>query len=215
MTPLEIAYAKLVERSIEKPCDYSNCPECDRLKCKRSKLCMFCKRKGRAPIEQPDDQTYRIIPLTKGQVTEVSASDYEPYMQWKWCAAFIPRMNSYYAFRGGEDGKSTLMHREILGLKFGDPREGDHIDGNTLNNRRENLRIATISQNRTNKKKQKNNTSGFNGVDFSKWRGQWRARTKKNKTEIVIGYFDTKEEARDAQIAKAREIHGDFVPNRE
>jgi hypothetical protein len=137
---------------------------------------MFCKRKGRAPIEQLDDPSSRFIPLTQGKRAIVDAADYEWLMQWKWCAVFIPDMNSFYALRRGVDRKAVLMHRLILGLAFGDAREGDHKDGNTLNNRRDNVRIATTSQNRVNKSKQKNNTSGFNGVDYAKNRKKWRAR---------------------------------------
>lgn len=162
----------------------------------------------------PQNTLYRLIPLTQGQFAIVDASDYEWLNQWKWCAVFIPKMNSFYALRRGSDKKAILMHRLILGLSFGDSREGDHIDGKTLNNSRGNLRIATRSQNKKNKTRQRNNTSGFNGVDYNKQYAKWRARAKKDGKEIFIGYFDTKEAARIAQIEKSKELHGDFVSNR-
>ena len=69
-------------------------------------------------------------------------------------------------------GSGLNMHRVILDAQPG--LYVDHRDGNGLNNRRENLRIATKSQNQCNQRMRSNNTSGFKGV--SKNHGRWQAR---------------------------------------
>lgn len=85
-------------------------------------------------------ELYREIPLTQGQVALVDASDYEWLMQWKWFALWNKTSRSFYAARNPKniDGKRAhiRMNRLILGLEYGDPRMGDHRDGNTLNNLR-------------------------------------------------------------------------------
>lgn len=162
-------------------------------------------------VTQPSEPSYLTIKLTQGQVALVDAADYDWLNQWKWCAMWEPRMKSFYALRR-VSRIAILMHRLILGLEYGDPREGDHKEsGQTLDNRRTNLRIATVSQNRSNKRLQRNNTSGFNGVDFN--RGKWRARVKKNRKEIIVGYYSTAEEAHEARCEAAKRIHGEFATN--
>ena len=98
----------------------------------------------------------REIPLSRGQTALVDDEDYERVAMFKWKARWDPDMGSYYAVRtiylGRKDKKSVYsyaaMHREILGLKLGDPRKGDHVEpSKTLDNRRSNLRISTHAQN--------------------------------------------------------------------
>lgn len=200
---LEEVYAIIIERSITQGWEYNKCPNCEHLKSRMSKQCMFCKAKGRPPMEQPDDPSYRFIPLTQGKFAIVDTADYEWLMQWKWCVMWIEDMHCFYSVRATKvNGKNRLilMHREILGLKRGDSRQGDHALHNTLDNRRfvngkDNLRIATCKQNTHNTRKRKDNASGFKGVDFHKQKGKYRATITEDGKQIHLGYRDTPEEA--------------------
>jgi hypothetical protein len=96
----------------------------------------------------------RFIRLSNGGICIVSASDYEWLMQWNWHWR-CDTSGSIYVHRTGlkAEGlmdKSVAMHRFILGLKHGDPRVGDHVNRNTMDNRRGNIRIATLSENARN-----------------------------------------------------------------
>lgn len=87
--------------------------------------------------------------------------------------------------------------------------EVDHKDTNTLNNHPDNLRAASYSQNRANKSKYTNNTSGFKGV--SKRGNKWRVQISINgKTHHKSG-FNTAEEANEYAIAMRKILHGDFA----
>lgn len=99
------------------------------------------------------------------------------------------------------------MHRVIL-----NPPKGfsvDHKNGNGLDNRRSNLRIATASLNGANRKNQGNNSSGFKGVDFKK--GKWRARIAHKKKRYELGFFATKEEAAAMYMQAAQAFFGDYA----
>lgn len=91
------------------------------------------------------------------------------------------------------------------------PGEIDHKDGNRANNRIENLRIATESQNACNKAVQSNNKSGFAGVHFDKQRGKWRACVSIKGDRHDCGFFDTREQAAAARAREARLVHGEFA----
>lgn len=103
------------------------------------------------------------------------------------------------------------MHRFILGLVPGDGLKGDHINLDTLDNRRSNLRVATPSQNVTNGSIRATNTSGFKGVSQIKSTGKWRVQVSVNRVKYYRGQFDTQEEAYAAYCAGALELQGEFA----
>ncbi len=155
------------------------------------------------------------IPLTQGQVALVDDEDYDYLMQWKWCAMYDPTICNYYAVRNTArsewvNGKSRLiyMHKVILGNP---DTQVDHRNVNTLDNRNENLRIATASNNQQNKRKYKNNTSGYKGVVYAKRRGKWQAVIKINGKAKFLGYFATPESAFAAYTKAALELHCEFA----
>lgn len=118
--------------------------------------------------------------------------------------------NVKYAARSGFDPKTKKtacirMHREILGLTDRKVLV-DHINGNGLDNRRCNLRIATKSLNGLNCGKRRNNKSGYKGV-FRHTSGRWATMIRIKNKSVHIGYFDTAEEASAAYRAKVREIY--------
>ena len=108
-----------------------------------------------------------------------------------------------------------LVHRIIWAMKHGAWPDGmiDHINGNKSDNRIENLRLATKSQNNVNNPKpQKNNKLGVRGVSFHKGTGKFIAQLRKDKKRINLGYFNTIEEASKAYIAASQQYHGEFSP---
>lgn len=156
------------------------------------------------------------IPLTQGQVALISAHRYEEYMQWDWVATKKNRDRRFYAVRYEYDGhggqRVIYMHRQILGLDYGDPRKGDHINTvATLDNRDENLRICDHNQQMFNQTRRSNNTSGFKGVGLYKPNGRWRARIRVRGKVIYLGYFATREEAYEAYCKAAPIYHGEFA----
>jgi hypothetical protein len=95
---------------------------------------------------------------------------------------------------------------------MGEPHglEIDHIDRDGLNNRRENLRVSTPSQNSQNSRKNSLNTSGFKGVFFQKGLGKWRAQIKTNGKRKSLGCFLSPEEAHEAYCRASDKYHGEF-----
>jgi hypothetical protein len=92
------------------------------------------------------------------------------------------------------------------------PRFGvDHRDGNPSNDRWQNLRDASQSQNCLNRKRNCNNTSGFKGVRWSKDRRKWVAYIRLHGRRYHLGYFDTPEAAHEAYKVKARELFGEYA----
>jgi hypothetical protein len=85
----------------------------------------------------------------------------------------------------------------------------DHRDGDPTNNRWNNLRKATPSQNSANRRRPQNNTSGFKGV--LAYRGKWRATISKNGQSTVLGMFQSPEAAHAAYVAAARKLFGEFA----
>lgn len=111
------------------------------------------------------------------------------------------------------DGKLYLAHRLAWFYMTGKwpTIETDHDDLNKLNNKFENLRDATMSQNRANKAAQKNNTSGIKGVSWYKKNKKWIASIRLNRRQIYIGLFQTIDEAAAAYAKAASELFGEFA----
>lgn len=103
----------------------------------------------------------------------------------------------------------VYLHRMVMNAPVG--IQVDHINGNGLDNRKENLRLCTTSQNLFNRGKNKNNTSGLKGVGFDKRRGTWYARIEVDRKTIFIGSFPSPSEAHEAYKRVAIEKAGEFV----
>lgn len=99
------------------------------------------------------------------------------------------------------------MHRIILNPPRG--MFSDHIDGNPLNNQRENLRICNHNQNNFNVGIRKDNKSGFKGVRFRD--NRWTSRIRINNKEYHLGSFLNKIEAAIAYNEAAIKYHGEFA----
>jgi len=105
----------------------------------------------------------------------------------------------------GEHRLVYIYHHGVL------PDEVDHINGVKVDNRIENLRACSRSQNKANAPKLVTNKSGYKGVSLCKRRGKWKATICYNYKQHWLGYFDDPEEAHKAYIQKAKELFGDFA----
>ena len=105
-----------------------------------------------------------------------------------------------------------LAHRLIFLWHHGYlPRVLDHIDGNRLNNKIENLRAATYSENQFNRKIGKNNTSGHKGISWSLQYQKWLARIWCHGKAIYLGKYDNLDDAVKAVKLKREELHKEFA----
>lgn len=91
------------------------------------------------------------------------------------------------------------------------PKIVDHINRDTLDDRIENLRAATRTQNQANAKRRKHCQSGYKGVARSRNGSRWHARIRKDGKCIHIGTYDSPAEAHAAYVAKAKELFGEFA----
>jgi len=108
--------------------------------------------------------------------------------------------------------KPCREHRVIFLWHYGYlPQYIDHINGVKNDNRIENLRPCTKSQNGLNSKKRTTNKSGFKGVSWCKVRRKWRVLVRDEGKQKTIGFFVCLEEAALASQRAAKELHGDFA----
>ena len=146
------------------------------------------------------------IPLTQGRVALVDAEDFERLTQWSWC------FSHGYAVRGerlGGTHRLVYMHRHVLGLKSHDGCCVDHVNGNGLDNRRCNLRVATQAENNRNRRA---TPCRHKGISFDhRYRRPWRARIMVARRTIELGRFATAEQAARAYDRAAREHFGEFA----
>lgn len=163
----------------------------------------------------------REIGLTQGQVATVDDADYD----WlvgvgEWLVLFNKRFSDSNRFRAarneyrkGVGRRTLLMHRFIMGVQDNRQAQVDHINGNTLDNRRCNLRVVSSSQNRMNVGIYGNNKSGRRGVSWSKTQGKWRTLITVYKKRIHLGYYDSLDEASTVHEAARVKYFGEY--NRE
>jgi len=102
----------------------------------------------------------------------------------------------------GEWSSFALIHREVMGLTYGDGLSVDHINHDKLDNRRENLRVVTRAQNNQNREKGYG-SSKWRGVSWNKGEGRWVAKAMIAGDLNFLGYFDDEDEAGRA-VAKFR-----------
>lgn len=155
----------------------------------------------------------KLIPLTKGQCAIVDDADYDLVSQYKWTAQ--PSAGKFRPVRSflmshGRRGKRgmILMYRFLLGEPDGDV---DHINRNPLDNRRCNLRIATMSQNIANQWLSPKSTSKLKGVSWDKTLERWTAYVTFQGKRKHLGCFDDPKEAAQAYDVAALERWGEFA----
>jgi hypothetical protein len=149
------------------------------------------------------------VTLTQGRVALVDRADLETIAAHRWYAGRDRR--TFYAQRiiHLHDGSRTTirMHRFLMP----DAEEVDHVNGDGLDNRRANLRVASRSDNKRNERKRLDNTSGFKGVHWDSGHMRWRAKIMVDGKNIRLGRFHLLEEAARAYDAAARVHFGTFA----
>jgi len=161
-------------------------------------------RKARDSAAYASDETIRRIPLGHGRFAIVDAADYKRLSKYKWCAS--NKQGQIYAMRRTKEGKTVYMHREIMRAPKGSIV--DHIDHNTLNNRRSNLRVCTKDQNYANMGPH-GGASGLVGV-YPRHNHYEAGITWQGKHYYVGSFSDPVEAAR-ARDRKAWELHGPYA----
>jgi hypothetical protein len=147
-----------------------------------------------------------IITLTRGMQVELDDEDFEALSHLKWYA-LAGGGGKFYAYRM-QARKGFLMHRVIMNAPDG--MEVDHKNGNTLDCRRNNLRIVTHGQNMMNSAIRSHNTSGLKGVSWNKQRQKWRADIRVSRRQINLGFFADKDVAYAAYCEASQKHHGEF-----
>lgn len=114
--------------------------------------------------------------------------------KYKWCLnkSMVKHRGVYYFLRNTKIGNKrtcVTLHREIMNCTIGDGHVVDHINGDTLDNRRSNLRICNNTENVRNQKLHKCNTSGYRGVSKNKKTGKWIVHISVNNKILHIGTF--------------------------
>lgn len=156
------------------------------------------------------------IPLSKGQVATISPEDHAFLARYTWHA--VKMRSGYYAYRTVQKRKGSTypcgMHIEVarrMGLAPSRHWQIDHINHNTLDNRRENLRIATPSQQTCNQSLRRDNATGVKGVSFNKHTGRYEAYVAVGRKRRFHKLFDTLEEAATAVKEARKRLHQEFA----
>lgn len=125
----------------------------------------------------------------------------------------IDMINSHGYIRFTINYSTYLLHRVIWKLITGEDSEHliDHIDGNKLNNKWDNLREATVGQNACNKKISSHNTTGYKGVSVGRTQNTWVAVIRLDGKVKKLGTFPTPEDAHQAYCEAASAYHGEFA----
>src|SRR3990167_9599874 len=140
-------------------------------------------------LRQIREDSVQIL-IAGGNYALIDKNDYTLVSKIKW------HLNSYGYATGktprGDGHKTIFMHRIIVNAPKG--ADTDHINGNTLDNRRSNLRICKHIENCRNQKIRKNNTSGVKGVYLRKDTKKWEAKIGNKYKMLTIGIFPTFQE---------------------
>lgn len=156
---------------------------------------------------------YFQIELSQGKVARVSPEDWDAMTAIKWYSQRTPSTGSHYAgttIRNSNGRPTTLqMHRLLMGSPKG--FVVDHRNGDTLDNRRENLRLASVRQNCQNTKKPAHNTSGFKGVWWSVQKKRWRAQIRVDGKLVHLGAHASPEQAHESYCRAAAKYFGEFA----
>lgn len=152
------------------------------------------------------------IPLTRGKFALVDDQDFEWLNQWKWYAKesmggrfYAARKVQIARINGKQKMKTLGMHRFLMNPP--EEKVVDHINGNTLDNRKENLRVVSQHQNLQNRNKAK--SSKYPGVYWHKNEKKWRARIQIRGKRKSLGNFNSEKKAAAAYEKAFRSMCGE------
>ena len=149
------------------------------------------------------------VHLTRGYFAIVDEADAERVLAYKWHAR--PDGQTVYAGRNVRlpDGRraTQLLHGYLTGYA-----RTDHINGDGLDNRRNNLRKSTAVENGWNRRPNRGSHLGLKGVSWHGRTGKWQAQIRVGDgRRLYLGLYATAEEAGLAYDAAARKVHGEFA----
>lgn len=160
------------------------------------------------------------IKLNGGETVLVDDEDFPYLNQFHWRIYPLPLSKKLnYGYPGtnvmvGTRQRTLLLHRLVMGCRFGDGKMVDHKDGNTLDARKQNLRFCTPNQNSSNQRpgqKRTNKSSRFHGVCWQSKCKKWLAQIMDNRKQCYLGLFTNEEAAARAYDAAAKVRHGEFA----
>lgn len=150
---------------------------------------------------------YKTLVLRNGDLVKIDEEDYENFSKSNW---FLSG-NYVLRYLKSDDGLILQrMHRLVVGAKMSD-LVVDHINGDTLDNRRCNLRICSPAENAWNRRLNSNNTTGYKGVYFKKSRGMYFARIVKGGKRYASNYYFNKSIAARTYDVLAKKYFGEYA----
>lgn len=151
---------------------------------------------------------YKLLKITDDVYAKIDTRDYEKCRQYNW---WLRRADKYTYPMTTIGRKSVGLHRVVLGLENA-PKTTyiDHINGDMLDNRRENLRVCTNAQNQWNVPKKSTSKQKYKGIRETKY-GTYEVRIRHLGKRLYLGTYKTEIEAVDVYNRKARELHGEFA----
>lgn len=177
---------------------------------------MLNQSPGTGPgVKQVDSKYMETISLQgkhKDKHVLVSNEDFERLSNMKWY--YVGGTHKYAATKPWRKGRqeTIYMHRLVAGTPAG--LQTDHINGDTFDNRRENLRVCSVSQNQANKKKQVQKaaaSSKYKGVSWNSFSGKWQAYLFDGDKQKFLGRFPTQNVAALIYNMHAKALFGDFA----
>lgn len=147
------------------------------------------------------------ILLSQGKVAIVDDIDFDSINKFKWHTSRYELI--WYAVRTDSKNFKIYMHRQILCAEK--HQQIDHHNGNGLDNRRENLRFCTGTQNQSNRGKQKNNKNKFKCVYWRRDKSKYQTVIQINGRRIHLGYFNDEVEAAKVYDEAAKKHFGEFA----
>lgn len=158
------------------------------------------------------------LKLSQNQETIIDDKYYNILSQFNWYAKYNRTKTQFYAIRNKSINDNwpagdIKIHRYIMYLAGHNitNKQIDHINGNTLDNRIENLRLCTSKDNNRNASKRQDNTSGYKGVSWHKGHQKWAAYIRVNKKLIHLGYFFDKIDAANTYNKFATQYFKEFA----
>jgi len=155
----------------------------------------------------------RELEINKGLKVILDDEDFDRVAALKWFYGknnYIGRNNSK-TIDGKKRYTKTRLHWFVLRFEGKKGYVVDHINGNTFDNRKENLRICTVAENSRNQKLNKRNKTGYKGVCAVKRVNGYKAEIKLNYKVRHLGYFKCPKEAAKAYNKAAIELFGEFA----
>ena len=148
------------------------------------------------------------LTLTRGQEALIDEADYAVVSQYRWQAVWH-RNTQQYQVQGYVNGRKIKLSRFLMNAPA--HLDVDHINGNSLDNQRHNLRLCTNQQNHWNMRKHRNATSQYKGVCWVTRTRKWLAQIEVNGRNMRLGSFTDEREAARAYDVAATKFFGEFA----